>query len=118
MCSASVHLVRTMFVERHADHAQSLQSGYFFPEPQGQGLHLCEGSVQDGRAQPCQREPVVNDLDFPPVVVLVDLSAICQPSRFRILVRLVGPSCRTPGGGQMLVGDQFLQMGEKSALSS
>src|ERR1019366_9652009 len=64
------------------------------------------------RHQPRQGEPMVNDLDFLLVIVLVDLSAISQPSRLCIPVRLVRPVLWVPAGGQMLVRDQFLQMSD------
>src|SRR5271157_4270413 len=41
---------------------------------------------------------------------IVLVGTVSQPSRLRIPVRLVRPVLRIPAGGQMLVGDQFLQM--------
>src|ERR1035437_2193682 len=76
-------------------------------------LHVCESLVQDGsKPNPRWGEPLVNDLDFLLVIVLVDLSAISHPSRLCIPVRLVRPIFRAAAGGQMLVGDQFLQMSD------
>ena len=47
-------------------------------------LHVCESLVQDGcKAQARKGKPPVNDLDFLLVIVLIDLSAISQPSRLR-----------------------------------
>ena len=43
--------------------------------------HLCESLVQEGgKAQSCQRESPVSNLDFLLVVVLIDLKAVCAMS--------------------------------------
>ena len=50
-------------------------------------LNLLESLVQYGsKVQTRQGEPLVNDLDFFPVIDLVDQSVVIQPRRLRIPV--------------------------------